>query len=427
MTWRTLVVPALVLVSALGAIVPALSQTVKGETPDGREIGQGPHGHLLGDWGGQRTRLEERGVAFDLQYVSDSLSNLKSEKKERLTNWNRVRGTVDIDFGALAGWNGLYFHATSVWQGGGNMGPYLGLLTNPAKASANTFRLDSWWLEKRMRNQRIVVRLGQFAGQDFYGEQLYATSFIIEPIGYALGNLSTTFETFDPPSTPAAELRVIPLRWFYVKSMVLAADRSQYAHNPTGFVPQFRGGPLSVSEIGFSLGKDATSVRAFDNVESRNGYSGLYRFGASYNPGQFTDPGAATPRSGNYLLYGIANQALWRLDPRDGKGIDATLAYDWSPADVNRKNRLLIAGLRFNEPLPVAFHNTMSLGYVRWSLSPDFAAANVPRRSEQGVEFNSLLHVLPMMFVQPVIQYYANVGGGAQRALVFGFRVKVEL
>jgi porin len=47
-------------------------------------------------------------------------------------------------------------------------------------------------------------------------------------------------------------------------------------------------------------------------------------------------------------------------------------------------------------------------------------------RTEQGVEFNALLDVLPMLLLQPVIQYYANVGGGAERAVVFGFRTKVE-
>ena len=31
-----------------------------------------------------------------------------------------------------------------------------------------------------------------------------------------------------------------------------------------------------------------------------------------------------------------------------------------------------------------------------------------------------------MLLVQPVIQYYANVGGGTGRAVVFGFRTKVE-
>jgi hypothetical protein len=31
-----------------------------------------------------------------------------------------------------------------------------------------------------------------------------------------------------------------------------------------------------------------------------------------------------------------------------------------------------------------------------------------------------------MLLLQPVIQYYANGGGSAQRAVVFGFRAKVE-
>ncbi len=411
--------------------LPAYSQTAQEETlsgPDSHETGQGPHGHLFGDWDGKRTRLEEKGVNFDLQYISDSLWNIKSEQKERLANWSRVRGTVDIDFGSLIHQQGLYFHATALWQGGGNLGQYLGLLSSPSgMSSGNTFRLDSWWLEKRVLNERVAMRVGQFAGQDFYGAQHYAASFIFEPMGYALGNLSTTFETFDPPSTPAMELRVVPRRNIYVKSMVLAADRFQYSHNPTGLVPQFRGAPLSVSEIGFSPRKKASSVRAFDNVESRKGYSGLYQFGAAYNPGKFANPRSTTPRSRNYLLYLMASQALWRVDRHESKGLDATVSFDWSPANVNRNNRLLTAGLRFNEPLPLPIHNTMSLGYVRNSLSSNFLSSGMPAwKTEQGVEFNSLLDVAPMILIQPVVQYYANVGGGVQRAVVFGFRTKIE-
>src|SRR5258708_11733812 len=259
------------------SVVGASSQGLQEETlggPDSREIGQGPHGHLLGEWGGLRSHLLERGVRFDFQYVSDSLWNIKSEQKERLASWNRVRGTVDIDFGALADHAGLYFHATALWQAGGNLGTYLGLLTSPSgMSSANTFRLDSWWLEKRWLNQRVAARVGQFAGQDFYGAQHYAASFIFEPMGYALGNLFTTFESFDPPSTPAMEVRVVPIHNLYVKSMVLAAVRSPFSQNPTGLVPQFNGTPVSVSEIGFTPGKKASSLRAFDNVESRRGYS----------------------------------------------------------------------------------------------------------------------------------------------------------
>ena len=410
---------------------PVHSQTPQEETlsgPDSHETGQGPHGHLFGNWGGERTRLLERGVRFDFQYISDSLWNIKSEQKERLASWNRCRGTVDIDFGTLTGVQGLYFHATALWQGGGNLGAFLGLLTSPSgMSSANTCRLDSWWFEKRWLDERITARVGQFAGQDFYGAQHYATSFIFEPMGYALGNLFTDLESFDPPSTPALEVRVVPIHNFYVKSMVLAAVRSPFSQNPTGLVPQFNGTPMSVSEIGFTPGKKASSVRAFDNVETRKGYSGLYQFGASYNPGKFTSPTSATPRSGNYLLYWMASQALWRVDPKEARGLDATFAYDWSPPDVNRNNMLLTAGLRFNEPLPLHIHNTMSLGYVRNSLSPDFLPPGLSSfKTEQGVEFNALLDVAQMLLLQPVIQYYANVGGGTNRAVVFGFRTKVE-
>ena len=410
---------------------PAFSQAPQEETlggPDSHETGQGPHGHLLGDWRGLRSRLLQRGVKFDLQYVSDTLWNIKSEQKTRLASWNRFRGTVDIDFGALAGHPGLYFHATALWQAGGNLGAYLGLLTSPSgMSSQNTFRLDSWWLEKRWLEERVTVRIGQFAGQDFYGAQHYAASFIFEPMGYALGNLFTTVEVFDPPSTSAMEVRVVPFHNVYVKSMVLAADPSPFSHNPTGLVPQFRGTPVSVSEIGFTPGKKATSIRAFDTVESRKGYSGLYQFGAAYNPAKFTTPSSPIPRSGNYLLYWMASQAIWRVDPRGARGLDATVAYDWSPPDANRNNTILTAGLRFNEPLPVGFHNTMSLGYVRNQLSQNFVQPGMPPfKPENGVEFNALLDPAPMLLLQPVIQYYANVGGGSQRAVVFGFRTKVQ-
>src|SRR5215469_13738487 len=360
---------------------PTFSQDQLEETlggPDSHETGQGPHGHLFGEWGGERTRLLEHGVRFNLQYVSDSLWNLKSEQNERFASWNRFRWTVDIDLSELVGWHDMYFHATALWQGGGNLGKYLGLLTSPSgMSSMNTCRLDSWWFEKRWLNERVTARVGQFAGQDFYGAQHYAASFIFEPMGYALGNLFTDFESFDPPSTPAFEVRVVPIDNLYLKSMVHAEDRDPFSHNPTGLVPQFRGVPVSISEIGFTPGKKATSVRTFDNVESRKGYSGLYRFGASYNPGKSTTASGVV-QSGNYLLYWMANQALWRVDPTGASGLDGTLSFDWSPADINRNNTMLTAGLRFNEPLPLRIHNTMSLSYVQNRLSQQFVPKGAP-------------------------------------------------
>ena len=67
-----------------------------------------------------------------------------------------------------------------------------------------------------------------------------------------------------------------------------------------------------------------------------------------------------------------------------------------------------------------------ALGYVQNSLSPQFQPPSAPAwKPECGTEFNALFLAGPRL-LQPVIQYYANVGGGSQRAVVLGFRTKVE-
>jgi carbohydrate-selective porin OprB len=70
----------------------------------------------------------------------------------------------------------------------------------------------------------------------------------------------------------------------------------------------------------------------------------------------------------------------------------------------------------------------MSVGYVESRLSQQFVPNGAqPWNPERAFEFNTLLDVAPMVLVQPVIQYYENAGGRTHRAVVFGFRVKVEL
>ena len=178
---------------------------------------------------------------------------------------------------------------------------------------------------------------------------------------------------------------------------------------------------MNVSEIGFSPGKNASSIRAFDNVDTRKGYSGLYQLGAAYDPEAFNNPVNGRSRSGNYLLYWMASQALWRADPREAKGLDATFAVDWSPSDVNRNNRLLTAGLRFNEPLPLPIHNTVSIGYVQNSLLPSiFAGGSCALEGRTGVEINSLLLIRTSSYSQ-WCSIYDNVGGREGRAVVVGF------
>jgi carbohydrate-selective porin OprB len=166
---------------------------------DSHELPDTAKGHLFGDWGGERSKLMERGVTFDFHSISDDLSNIKSQQTERFTSYNRTRGTVDIDLGTLIYAPGYSFHIAAAWQTGANLRNYLGLIANPTSlASGNVFRLDSWWFQKQWLTRRIALRAGQFAGDDTYGNQEFGNSFIFEPLGGPTENLSNTFETFDP-------------------------------------------------------------------------------------------------------------------------------------------------------------------------------------------------------------------------------------
>jgi hypothetical protein len=66
-------------------------------------------------------------VHFDFQYVSDLLWCLNSRQISQFASWKRFGATVDIDFDRLSGQDGLYFYATGLTQGGGNLGLDLGL------------------------------------------------------------------------------------------------------------------------------------------------------------------------------------------------------------------------------------------------------------------------------------------------------------
>src|SRR6202040_83066 len=120
---------------------------------------------------------------------------------------------------------------------------------NPSRlVSAHAFRLDSWWFLQALFGKRLFLKGGQFAGQDFYGVQEYGSSYVMEPLGYALGNLFvTTFESFDPAAPPAAEVMFVPSKHVYVKSGALAGNRNPYGEDTTGFSFKIKDSPVVVS------------------------------------------------------------------------------------------------------------------------------------------------------------------------------------
>ena len=218
-------------------------------------------------------------MVLNVIYVNDLLA----DPQDALANWSRVRGTLDVDFGKAELVQGLKFHITAMWQAGGNLGLYLGTIANPSSnASFNLLRLDSWWFEQALANNKVFVRAGQFAGFDSYGVQQYGESYLMEPLGYALGNLfAADYEPFAPAATPAAEIRYVPSSHFYVKSAIFSGNRNPLHDDVSGVHFKFKDSPVIASEAGVLVNPSPSATAKT--------YPGSYEFGATVNPGEFSN------------------------------------------------------------------------------------------------------------------------------------------
>ena len=393
---------------------------------------QDSRSYFFGSWDGKRDELAAKGIDFDIFYIADFQANPVGGLQQHEAGWNRIRATMDIDFDRLLHRRGLTLHATGVWQFGRNLGADIGTLANPSGlANAHGIRLDSYWVQQALFKDRVFVRIGQFGGLDFFGDQEYGASYLMEPLNYAFGNLfSTTHESFSPAATPAALIQVIPWRSVYVKSAVLSGNRSPFQQDPNGLHFAIRDTPVFVNEIGFTHDAEIASSQMADYDRKR--YPAMYKFGAAYNGGKFADS-AGTQRNGNYLIYGMANQALFRSEPGSNRGLDATLGFDWSPGDINRENSQITAGVRYNGPIARRPRDTVAFGLVYTKVSDRFQTIGIPPRtpilgSEKAIEINYSAYVSGYFLWQPVFQYYRDVSGTSRlaNAAVLGFRVIVD-
>ena len=410
---------------------------------------------LLGDWGGARTRLEEeKGVKFDFHYFGDFLYAANARYQDGGAGWNRVRGTMDIDFGKLAGWKGWTFHVTGLWQGGPNLGAdYLGSISNPSTlVSVRATMLDSYWLAYAMLDGKVTVRFGQFASMDYYGLPPWIWHYMMEPLSYGFNNRGNDYASWDPASGPAGQILVTPNPHWYYSFAYTSGNRNPYQQNPTGFeYVKHNSGVLS-DAVGFTFNQPGTG-----KVAKEKNYTGQYEVGSTYNGGKFanqfcsptaripgcpsagsiyyTNPLYFSPNTGNYVVYFMGDQAVYRPKAGSNVGLDLVGGMAFSPnTPYNFVNRNALLGLQYNGPISSRPNDSVNFGFSYSHVSDKYgqyyAAANPtapPYSSEKAFEVNYLVQLTPYWYVQPTLQWYTDVGGFAKygTAEAFGFRTKV--
>ena len=84
------------LVLSLMSVGPVYGQNAIVPDASGSSFENPSRQYLLRDWGGERTKLAEKGITFDFFYISDMQAKPSGGLQQTQAGWERIRGTVDV-------------------------------------------------------------------------------------------------------------------------------------------------------------------------------------------------------------------------------------------------------------------------------------------------------------------------------------------
>jgi carbohydrate-selective porin OprB len=240
---------------------------------------------------------------------------------------------------------------------------------------------------------------------------------------YGFGPRFQDYESFDPASGPAAEIKISPIKQAYFKVAVTSGNHNPYGDDTNGFGFSAKNHAMIDDEIGFT----------FDQPGGKNPkdkyYPGLYQFGSTWNGDHFANfqTGVLRP-NGNYQVYFMGNQAIFRPFTHSNQGLDVHFGLDVSPSDVNKVDREVTVGVIYNGLIPKRRKDAVDFALVYAKISDIFNLGNnLSLTSEKAYEINYKAQITPWLVWQPVVQIYSDLGANPHNGtgVVAGFRTKV--
>jgi porin len=391
-----------------------------------------------GDPTGLRRWLEDRGVTLAFIHTTESLSNVRGGIKIGTIFDGKLEAMVGIDFGKLAGLEGLSFYS-NILQLHGSSGPGR-ILVNNLNTISNiealpTTRLSEAWFEQRFWDGKASLRVGQLVVDTEFLYSQYFSFFVSSdwPTNPAV-NIPSGGAAY-PLSTPGIRLKVDPMPQITGLISVLNGDPAgqcgQDAEicNRHGLNFRVNDPPYVIAELQYRYNQDANST----------GLAGGVRLGAWHHFGKFddlrfdingfslADPvsfGVARSRRGNDGVYIVYDQQLYRPPGADANtGILFFTRAAYSTPDRSSLNDFYLdAGLLFAGMIPSRPQDVFGASFLYSHISNRargldldtraFTGLPVPVRDyELSFDISYGASIVPGWMVQPFVSYVIHPGG----------------
>ena len=394
-----------------------------------------PREHLLGDWYGTRTWLEDQGIVPTLTFVTDSLGNPSGGKDQGFTTANNLGLDLNFDLEKLCRFEGASFLLSMSYRFGGSLSAnYIhNVFTVQQVFGGETFHLINIAYQQKLFDDRVELRLGRIAaGDDFlvspYNYVFVQNGFDGNPVGIFFNSPGMTAY---PNDTWGALVKVRPTARTYIMGGVYNGDPSIRANDKHG-VDFSMDGPL------FAIGEIAYQP---NSLPGDRGLIGNYKAGFWYDNSLYTDFNTGAVNRGNWGFYGMFDQVLVRFgEPASHRGFGVAGSFLASPdQSISQMPYFFTAALVTRGIFPSRPRDIIGLGVVYGHFSNDLQ--NFQRRAQQldpnvgvqsqetVVELTYRLALLKSaLFFQPDLQYVFRPGGTGRisDALVLGAQVGVN-
>lgn len=364
--------------------------------------------YLFGDWGGWRTDLSKHGVDFELFYVGSVPDNLDGGLRSGAIYQGALLMTLDLDSAKLVGYEGGTFHVGSLWLNGEKpfSDKYVGDLNKVNLVDfENSFRLWELWYEQKFFDDKLSLKFGQLSiDRDFIVPEYYNGLASINFLNQTFFYPTMAFNVYDQPffpvghhalastpyGAPGVRLRIDPCQYVY-------AQAAAYDGNPdrsgSGTRVKLSGdeGALVYFELGLKL----------NQTKEAKGPPGNLKIGGYYHTDDFYDMYQGTfaafdnvltamggtpmgiypnprTRGGNYGIYFLADQILWREAGKDDpaqQGLVSFFRAATAPKDRNLASFGIDGGLVYKGLIPGRDWDTLGIAGSYLEVSDDLRRA----------------------------------------------------
>jgi porin len=418
--------------------------------------------YLLGDFGGERSKLENEGLTFTPIYTAETFGNPIGGVKQGAIYEGLLELNLTLDFKKMADWDGS-FHVSSYYpMGNGITGSDTHELLTISNISAyNTLHLFELWYEQKAWDDKVAVRIGQMAADQEFVISNNAANFLNSTYGWpAILGSSAPTPVYDY-AAPGIRLQLNPdEHWQFLGAVYAgnpAPDRlgdpnpnrapsDDFNNSGTGFYINGSQGLFSIDELWYYLNKE-------DNA---TGLPGTYKIGGWLHTDTFSNLrydnkgiAMASPDSddhpqaldGNHGFYVVADQAVWqdKSDPKQTKEIDLFFRGGNALGDRSVFDYYCDGGITFNGLIPCRPNDLFGVatayghigsglhGFVEDENNDDGTNLPIPD-FEQNIELTYLAQLSQWWTVQPDVQIIIHPGGSAaiQNAVVLGVRTVIN-